>query len=230
MHHDYSIANNSCCIVIIICCSVLPGSPTLMSVPSITCGSNSNQVTLQWTPPTNTGGQGVMITRYSITGLPQGTNCSTGPCDMVDSTATTITGLQCNDSFIVSVRAVNCRGVGSSLQVPINLSPPGKCMKIQCIVIPILLSPQGIPSFSNTNMVNCIDNDDILLDWTVSLLLPVLITSHAQPYLYRLPLFKVTVAPVYHTFSQSLILTALVHYCSLVLMLEYLLMTVITTL
>ena len=105
-----------------------------MSAPSITCGSNGNQVTLQWTPPTNTGGQGVVITHYIITGLPQSASCSTGPCDMVNSTATTITGLPCDDdSYTVAVSAVNCRGLGSSLQVPINLSPPGKCMKLQCI-------------------------------------------------------------------------------------------------
>ena len=151
-----------------------------MSAPSTTCGSSGNQVTLQWTPPTNTGGQGVVITHYAVTGLPKSASCSTGPCDMITGTTTTITVLPCNDSFIVSVRAFNCRGEGSSLQVPINLSPPGKCMKLQCIVIPILSSPQGVPSFSNTNTVNCIDNDDILLDWTVSLLLLVLITSHAQ--------------------------------------------------
>ena len=50
---------------------------------------------------------------------------SPGPCDMVDGTATTITGLQCNTSYMVSVRAVNCVGVGSSLQMSINLRPPG---------------------------------------------------------------------------------------------------------
>ena len=177
--------------------------------PSITCSSNGNQVTLLWTPPTNTGGQGVMITHYAVTGIPQSASCSTGPCDMVNGTTTTITGLQCNDSFIVSVKAFNCRGGGSSLQVPINLNPPGTYMKLQCIVIPILLSPQGVPSFSNTNTVNCIDNDDILLDWTVNLLLLVLITSHAQIIFYRLSWqYKVTAAPVYHTISQSLILTA----------------------
>ena len=71
-------------------------------------------VTLQWTPPTNTGGQGVVITHYNITGLPQSASCSTGPCDMVDGTGTTITGLQCNTSYTVAVRAVNCRGIGSS--------------------------------------------------------------------------------------------------------------------
>ena len=72
----------------IIFITVPPGSPTLMDAPSsLTCDSNSNMaVTLQWTPPTNTGGQGVMITHYNITGLPQSASCSTGPCDMVDGT------------------------------------------------------------------------------------------------------------------------------------------------
>ena len=83
-------------------------------------------VTLQWTPPTNTGGQGVMITHYNITGLPQSASCSTGPCDMVVGTATTITGLQCNTSYTVAVRAVNCRGIGNSsspIQIIIQPAP-----------------------------------------------------------------------------------------------------------
>ena len=98
----------------------------MMDVSTICGGSNGNQVTLQWTPPTNTGGQGVVITHYNITGLPQSAICSPGPCDMIDGTATTIADLQCNTSYMISVRAVNCvGGVSSSLQVPINLSPPG---------------------------------------------------------------------------------------------------------
>ena len=81
---------------------------------SLTCeGGSDMPVTLQWTPPTNTGGQGVVITHYNITGLPQSASCSPGPCDMVDGTATTITGLQCNTSYTVAVRAVNCRGNGT---------------------------------------------------------------------------------------------------------------------
>ena len=99
-----------------------------MSVSSTMCddSSNDNQFNLQWTPPTNTGGQGVVITHYNITGLPQSASCSPGPCDMVDGTATTITGLQCSDDgYMVSVRAVNCRGVGNASQLMINLHPPG---------------------------------------------------------------------------------------------------------
>ena len=69
-----------------------------MDAPSsLTCDSNSNMaVTLQWTPPTNTGGQGVMITHYNITGLPQSASCSTGPCDMVD-------GILLSSSLVYSV-------------------------------------------------------------------------------------------------------------------------------
>ena len=105
---------------------VLAGPPTSVNASSTTCGSNvHNQVTLQWTPPTNTGGQGVVITHYNITGLPQSASCSPGPCDMVDGTATTITGLQCNTSYTVAVRAVNCRGIGNASHVMIYLHPPG---------------------------------------------------------------------------------------------------------
>ena len=98
-----------------------------MSAPSTTCGSNGNQVTLQWTPPTNTGGQGVMITHYVLTGLPQSASCSTGPCDNITSTTTTVTGLQCNDSYTISVSAVNCRGMGNASDpIMITVDVPGE--------------------------------------------------------------------------------------------------------
>ena len=65
-----------------------PGLPSLTSgASSTTCDGDSNMaVTLQWTPPTNTGGQGVMITYFVLTGLPQSASCSTGPCDNITST------------------------------------------------------------------------------------------------------------------------------------------------
>ena len=107
-------------------------------------------VTLQWTPPTNTGGQGVMITHYVLTGLPQSASCSTGPCDNITSTTTTITGLQCNTSYNVSVRAVNCRGIGaSSNTIEVTVQPDlcvcpvcttvGKCWSIIKVVKCIIL-------------------------------------------------------------------------------------------
>ena len=95
--------------------------------PSISCDGNSNMaVTLQWTPPTNTGGQGVMITHYVLTGLPQSASCSTGPCDMITGTTTTITGLQCGSTYSVTVSAVNCRGNGASsntIQIVVQPAP-----------------------------------------------------------------------------------------------------------
>ena len=102
-----------------------------MSAPSTTCGSsNGNQVTLQWTPPTNTGGQGVMITHYVLTGLPQSASCSTGPCDNITSTTATITGLLFNDDlFNVSVSAVNCRGLGNASDpIMITVDVPGNTL------------------------------------------------------------------------------------------------------
>ena len=96
--------------------TAVPGSPTLMIVPPPTCDSISgNQVTLQWTPPTDTGGPGVDITHYvvDVTG-PAGVTCSPEPCNMTNGTNTTITGLLCNTNYTVTVRAVNCRGEGTS--------------------------------------------------------------------------------------------------------------------
>ena len=71
-------------------------------------------VTLQWTLPTNTGEQGAEIEYYELIGLPQSASCCpAGPCDRIISTTTIITGLQCNTSYSVAVRAVNCRGNGT---------------------------------------------------------------------------------------------------------------------
>ena len=86
-----------------------------MSVPSSTCNSSgSYKVILRWTPPTNTGGQGVEITHYNLTGL-HDVICSPGPCDMINGTTTTVSGdLQCKICYMVAIRAVNCRGVGKT--------------------------------------------------------------------------------------------------------------------
>ena len=90
-----------------------------MNVPPTSCDPMSvNQVTLQWTPPTYTGVPGVDITHYvvDVTG-PAGVTCSPEPCNMISGTNTTITGLLCNANYTVTVRAVNCRGEGTSSSV-----------------------------------------------------------------------------------------------------------------
>ena len=87
-----------------------------MFVPSTSCDSfSSNQVILQWTLPTETGGPGVNIEHYvvNVTG-PAGVTCSPEPCNMISGTTTTITGLLCNTNYTATVRAVNCRGEGNS--------------------------------------------------------------------------------------------------------------------
>ena len=78
-----------------------------------------DNVTLRWTPPNSTGGLGVVIAHYvvSVTG-PVGYTCPPEQCN-VTTTNTTLTGLPCNTSYIVTVRAVNCRGEGTS-------SPPAE--------------------------------------------------------------------------------------------------------
>ena len=92
----------------------LSGSPTLNSLSSIRSidGSESRAATLEWTPPTDTGGEGVKIDHYivNVTG-PGGYTCPPDQCN-VTTPFTTITGLQYNTSYTVTVRAVNCAGVG----------------------------------------------------------------------------------------------------------------------
>ena len=98
-----------------------PGTPQNL-VMSSHCGMNGNQVTLVWTPPTNTGGPSVEIEQYlvNVTG-PPGFNCPPDQCNVI-TTSTTITGLKCNTSYMVIVRAVNCIGVGSPTE-PLVITP-----------------------------------------------------------------------------------------------------------
>ena len=102
-----------------------------MSVPSITCDPVSGtQVILQWTPPTDTGGPDVNIDHYvvDVTG-PAGVTCSSEPCNNISGTTTTITGLLCNTSYTVTVRAVNCRGEGtSSKPIILRVTAPGEVL------------------------------------------------------------------------------------------------------
>ena len=83
----------------------------------------NGQSTLEWAPPTNTGGEGVSIERYlvSVT-TASGTSytCLPDQCN-VTTPSTTITGLQFNTSYTVTVTAVNCAGQ-SMPSAPVSLS------------------------------------------------------------------------------------------------------------
>ena len=96
-----------------------------MSVPSKSCDpASGNPVTLQWTTPTDTGGN---IVHYvvNVTG-PAGVTCSPEPCNMINGTTTTITGLLCNTSYTATVRAVNCNGASASSQPVMITVLPGQ--------------------------------------------------------------------------------------------------------
>ena len=97
--------------------SVAPGLTTELQQTSPIANNSSSEapcnlydITIRWTPPTNTGGQGVLIDYYlvSVSG-PDGYTCPPDQCN-VTTTNTTLTGIVCNTSHIVSVRAVNCAG------------------------------------------------------------------------------------------------------------------------
>ena len=80
-------------------------------------------VTLQWSPPNNTGGLDVNISHYVVN--------VTRPDEQlfynVTTTSVSITGLVCNFSYVVSVRAANCIGEGNSLNsVVINIPIIGR--------------------------------------------------------------------------------------------------------
>ena len=81
-------------------------------VKSTTCNSDGSQFTIQWSPPTNNSEH---ITQYELTVVAESDVCLSKSdkllCNVVTTsttTTTTITGLQCDTNFMVSVRAVNC--------------------------------------------------------------------------------------------------------------------------
>ena len=104
----------------------VPGPPTLMNISSLlTCapGSTDNKVTLQWTPPINTGGQGVVIEYYLVSVHVTGPNkyiCPRDECK-VTTTSTILTGLLCNTSYSVAVKAVNCAGISQKLSKAVKI-------------------------------------------------------------------------------------------------------------
>ena len=92
-----------------------PGPPISLNSSSSICDTvTGNQVTLTWNQPDNTDGQNVNISYYLLDVIePAGYTCRPNQCN-VTTTNTTITGLQCNTNYTVTVRAVNCRGEGNS--------------------------------------------------------------------------------------------------------------------
>ena len=99
--------------------------PVLMSIPSTTCSSNgTHEVALQWTPPTNTGGQEIDHYLVTVTG-PDGYTCSPDQCN-VTATNTTLTELECGSSYTVTVSAVNCIGESNSSQLMMFTATPGQ--------------------------------------------------------------------------------------------------------
>ena len=101
-----------------------PGPPTSLTHDLIVLSTCDYQATLQWAPPTNTGGLGVVITHYlvSVTG-PVGYTCPPEQCN-VTTTNTILTGLQCNTSYIVTVRAINCVGEGNDIETFVTTPAP----------------------------------------------------------------------------------------------------------
>ena len=87
-----------------------PGPPTSVKFQLIMSCDDGLRAFLNWNPPTNTGGEGVRIDRYLVNVTrPDGYTCPPDQCN-VTTPFTTITGLQCNTSYTVAVRAVNSVG------------------------------------------------------------------------------------------------------------------------
>ena len=71
-------------------------------------------MSLEWTQPNDTSGHDLTIEHYivNVTG-PAEFTCPADQCN-VTTTNTTITGLLCNTSYTVTLKAVNCIGEGNS--------------------------------------------------------------------------------------------------------------------
>ena len=108
--------------------SGVPAAPSgLVSLASSCDSVTGNQVTIQWTPPTYTGGVDIEGYLVNVTG-PAGYTCPPDQCN-VTTTSTTLTGLQCNTTYQISVRAVTCIGVGDAsdtINISVNLDDVNK--------------------------------------------------------------------------------------------------------
>ena len=97
----------------------LPGTinSTGIELTDFRCTNNRSigHVFLEWTQPNGTGGQDLTIEHYivNVTGPVAWSICPANQCN-VTTINTTITGLLCNTSYTVTVRAVNCIGEGNS--------------------------------------------------------------------------------------------------------------------
>ena len=91
-----------------------PGSPQILDQEIIpVCHNGSEKAPITWTEPIDTGGKYVKIEYYlvnvNVTG-PAGFTCPPEQCN-VTTTNTIITDLECDATYSVTVRAVNCIGV-----------------------------------------------------------------------------------------------------------------------
>ena len=85
-----------------------------------TANATNSKVTLQWTAPTEIHGQEIEYYLVDVLGF----ICPLDQCN-VTTTNTTITGLLCNTSYTVTVRAVNCAGISAPSQTVVILPPNG---------------------------------------------------------------------------------------------------------
>ena len=92
---------------------MLPSVPVNPDVTILNCTS----MNITWDPPTNTGGDGITITSYTITIYPLPTSlyssCIDGMCNTTDQYYI-LTGLQYGTQYNIYISANNCVGNGNS--------------------------------------------------------------------------------------------------------------------
>ena len=88
-----------------------PGFPNILDQEVLlVCHNGSEKAPITWSEPIDTGGVQIEYYLVNVTG-PAGFTCLPEQCN-VTTTSTIITNLECNVTYSVTVRAVNCVGVG----------------------------------------------------------------------------------------------------------------------
>ena len=99
----------------------IPSNPINLATSVLNCFT----MNITWTTPTNIGGEGILITSYTITVYPPPSlsysSCIGGVCNTTEEFFI-LSGLNYSTNYIINVSASNCAGTGSIASTSMELA------------------------------------------------------------------------------------------------------------